>query len=389
MFIEEPVLSEHAEALKEIANHCSTPIALGERLYSRWDFKRILADGYVDIVQPDPVPCGRHHRDQEDRRDGRGLRRRARAALPAGPDRARRQPAARRGLLQRVHPGAVARHPLQHDERPARLPEGPVGVRVPRRASSPSRRGRAGHRDRRGGRGADAARRAIAGATRSGGTPTAASPSGSRSERTSRSAARVRRGRGSRSWCCCSSASRSTTSTAATSRSRRRLMRETLGLDTAQMGYVLSAFGWTYALLQIPGGWLVDRVAPRVLFAGADRRVVDRDDPARLHGERGRPDGDAHARRRAGGAVVPDQQPRRDDVVPRARARHGDRLLHVGTVRRHRVPHPGARVDPGALRLADGVRRHRCDRSRVGARLVRRLPAAARVSRNERRRDRA
>jgi ACS family D-galactonate transporter-like MFS transporter len=44
-------------------------------------------------------------------------------------------------------------------------------------------------------------------------------------------------------------------------------MRTALGLDTAQMGYVLSAFGWTYALCQIPGGWLVDRVAPRVLFA--------------------------------------------------------------------------------------------------------------------------
>ena len=58
MFIEEPVLSEHAEALKEIANHCSTPIALGERLYSRWDFKRILSDGYVDIIQPDPSHAG-------------------------------------------------------------------------------------------------------------------------------------------------------------------------------------------------------------------------------------------------------------------------------------------------------------------------------------------
>ncbi len=43
-------------------------------------------------------------------------------------------------------------------------------------------------------------------------------------------------------------------------------MRVELGLDTAQMGYVLSAFGWTYALFQIPGGWLVDRVAPRVLY---------------------------------------------------------------------------------------------------------------------------
>ncbi|MFX6759594.1 enolase C-terminal domain-like protein, partial [Acinetobacter baumannii] len=53
MFIEEPVLSENSEALKEIAHLTSTPIALGERLYSRWDFKRILSEGYVDIIQPD------------------------------------------------------------------------------------------------------------------------------------------------------------------------------------------------------------------------------------------------------------------------------------------------------------------------------------------------
>jgi galactonate dehydratase len=58
MFIEEPVLSEHTEALKEIANHCSTPIALGERLYSRWDFKNILHAGYVDVIQPDPSHAG-------------------------------------------------------------------------------------------------------------------------------------------------------------------------------------------------------------------------------------------------------------------------------------------------------------------------------------------
>ncbi len=58
MFIEEPVLSENYEALKEIANHTSTPIALGERLYSRWDFKNILSDGYVDIIQPDLSHAG-------------------------------------------------------------------------------------------------------------------------------------------------------------------------------------------------------------------------------------------------------------------------------------------------------------------------------------------
>ena len=58
MFIEEPVLSEHAEALKDITNHTATPIALGERLFSRWDFKKILSDGLVDIIQPDPSHAG-------------------------------------------------------------------------------------------------------------------------------------------------------------------------------------------------------------------------------------------------------------------------------------------------------------------------------------------
>lgn len=58
MFIEEPVLSENNEALKEIARHTHIPIATGERMYSRWDFKTILAEGYVDIIQPDVSHAG-------------------------------------------------------------------------------------------------------------------------------------------------------------------------------------------------------------------------------------------------------------------------------------------------------------------------------------------
>lgn len=58
MFIEEPVLSENAEALAEIAAATQIPIALGERLYSRWDFKPIFAAGHVDIIQPDPSHAG-------------------------------------------------------------------------------------------------------------------------------------------------------------------------------------------------------------------------------------------------------------------------------------------------------------------------------------------
>lgn len=58
MFIEEPLLSEHADALRDVAAWTSIPIALGERLFSRWDFKPILAAGYVDIIQPDPSHAG-------------------------------------------------------------------------------------------------------------------------------------------------------------------------------------------------------------------------------------------------------------------------------------------------------------------------------------------
>ncbi|GBQ29259.1 galactonate dehydratase [Gluconacetobacter azotocaptans] len=58
MFIEEPVLSEHLEDLPEITKHTSIPIALGERLFSRWDFKRVLEQGCVDIIQPDPSHSG-------------------------------------------------------------------------------------------------------------------------------------------------------------------------------------------------------------------------------------------------------------------------------------------------------------------------------------------
>lgn len=58
MFIEEPVLPENNEALREIATHCNIPIATGERMYSRWEFKKVLQDGYVDIIQPDLSHAG-------------------------------------------------------------------------------------------------------------------------------------------------------------------------------------------------------------------------------------------------------------------------------------------------------------------------------------------
>jgi galactonate dehydratase len=58
MFIEEPVLGEHVGGLLDVMRNTPTPIALGERLFSRWDFKDILATGAVDIIQPDPSHAG-------------------------------------------------------------------------------------------------------------------------------------------------------------------------------------------------------------------------------------------------------------------------------------------------------------------------------------------
>lgn len=58
MFVEEPVLSENVNSMLEPLRNSSTPIALGERLFSRWDFKDVLASGAVDIIQPDPSHCG-------------------------------------------------------------------------------------------------------------------------------------------------------------------------------------------------------------------------------------------------------------------------------------------------------------------------------------------
>lgn len=58
MFIEEPALPENNEVLREIARHTAIPIACGERMFSKWQFKTLLKEGYVDIIQPDLSHAG-------------------------------------------------------------------------------------------------------------------------------------------------------------------------------------------------------------------------------------------------------------------------------------------------------------------------------------------
>jgi ACS family glucarate transporter-like MFS transporter len=40
-------------------------------------------------------------------------------------------------------------------------------------------------------------------------------------------------------------------------------MQRDLGITKIEMGYAFAAFGWAYALFEIPGGWLGDKIGPR------------------------------------------------------------------------------------------------------------------------------
>lgn len=58
MFVEEPVLPENNDALPVLQQYTSIPIATGERMFSRWDFKDVFENQCVDVVQPDPSHAG-------------------------------------------------------------------------------------------------------------------------------------------------------------------------------------------------------------------------------------------------------------------------------------------------------------------------------------------
>lgn len=58
LFIEEPLLPGQIEGLKQLSGQTSIPIALGERLYSRWDCKEYFESAAIDIIQPDIAHCG-------------------------------------------------------------------------------------------------------------------------------------------------------------------------------------------------------------------------------------------------------------------------------------------------------------------------------------------
>lgn len=58
LFVEEPVLAEQAEYYPRLAEYTSIPLAAGERMFSRFEFKRVFEQGGIAIVQPDLSHAG-------------------------------------------------------------------------------------------------------------------------------------------------------------------------------------------------------------------------------------------------------------------------------------------------------------------------------------------
>jgi galactonate dehydratase len=58
MFIEEPVQCQYVDAMAEIARSTHLSIATGERIFTKWGFREILAKGAATILQPDLCHAG-------------------------------------------------------------------------------------------------------------------------------------------------------------------------------------------------------------------------------------------------------------------------------------------------------------------------------------------
>ena len=57
-FIEEPVLPENVDCMVNVARSTTIPIAAGERLFGKWQYRELLEKQAVAIVQPDICHCG-------------------------------------------------------------------------------------------------------------------------------------------------------------------------------------------------------------------------------------------------------------------------------------------------------------------------------------------
>jgi galactonate dehydratase len=57
-WIEEPVPPENLAALRKVADQVTIPVATGERIHARDEFRELFELQAADVVQPDPTMCG-------------------------------------------------------------------------------------------------------------------------------------------------------------------------------------------------------------------------------------------------------------------------------------------------------------------------------------------
>ena len=158
-----------------------------------------------------------------------------------------------------------------------------------------------------------------------------------------------------------------------------------LHFNTIQMGYIFSAFGLTYAAMEIPSGWLIDRFGPRLVLDARGAVLVSFHGGDRLGVElRIDADGPAVVRRRRGG-MLPGTRQDIQQLAPDGRARPRRRLESLqramGSRRR-------AAAGGGALRvagLACFVCPVRSGRGRVGVILLFPVPQSSEPRRRHRR----
>ena len=58
MFIEEPCLPENVDCMVDIARKTTVPIAAGERLFGKWEYRQLIEKQAVSVIQPDICHVG-------------------------------------------------------------------------------------------------------------------------------------------------------------------------------------------------------------------------------------------------------------------------------------------------------------------------------------------
>ena len=147
-------------------------------------------------------------------------------------------------------------------------------------------------------------------------------------------------------------------------------IRQEMGVSLVQMGWLLSAFAWSYALAQLPVGAMVDRIGPRRLLGfGLVLWSLAQAAGGLVHSfTQFIPHASSWASARRHSSL---RRARRQQLVPGPRARPADRHVQLGLSPGLRARAAVADAADRLSQLALDVRVDGCARSRHGRRLVR------------------